>query len=136
MKKNYSNPSWWQPNYDSTWERVKSALQRDWDQTKHDLGGKVPDTRQDVDDTVKQAAGKQPIPPRGAPTYEKLEPAYRLGYGARRHYERKYPEWNQSLEQELERDWVSVAPEDQRDWPSYRDAVRRGWEYDERERKL
>jgi len=33
--------------------------------------------------TTRQASGKETIPPRGVPTYEELEPAYRYGLGAR-----------------------------------------------------
>ena len=42
---------------------VKDAMKRDWEQTKADLhlGGKELD--QDVDDTLKQVAGKDAIPP-------------------------------------------------------------------------
>ncbi len=51
--------------------KVKEALKRDWEQTKHDLGKKgAPDLNQDVGDTVKQATGGEPIPPRGVPTRE------------------------------------------------------------------
>jgi hypothetical protein len=75
----YKNPAWWTKEEDSAWERTKEAFKRDWDQTKHDLGGKQPDTNQNVTDTVKQAAGKEPIPPRGQPAYEQVEPAYRFG---------------------------------------------------------
>lgn len=48
---------------------VKKALERDLEQTKHDLSfGKAgKDLDQDVDDTVKQAAGKEPVPPRNVP---------------------------------------------------------------------
>ena len=54
-------------------ERVKSrlgeAMKRDLEQTKHDLSlGKAgQDLDQDVDETIKQAAGKEPIPPRNVP---------------------------------------------------------------------
>ena len=46
--------------------RVKEALKRDLEQTKHDLtlGKKGEDLDQGVGDTVKQAIGKEPIPPR------------------------------------------------------------------------
>ena len=38
---------------------AKEALERDWEQTKHDLPGmEGKDLDQDVDDTVKQAMGK------------------------------------------------------------------------------
>lgn len=46
--------------------KVRKAMERDAAQTKHDLtrGRKGRDLGQDVDDTVKQAAGKKGIPPR------------------------------------------------------------------------
>ena len=122
------NPKWWNPQHESRWERVKAAFQRDWDQTKHDFGGKQPDTDQDVDDTVKQAAGKQPIPPRGTPTYEETEDAYRFGYGARSQYGPEYSEWNNQLETQLEQDWRDTYND--REWKKSRSAIRRGWEYD------
>lgn len=40
---------------------VKDAVKNDWEQTKSDLPGvEGKDIDQDVDDTVKQAAGKDP----------------------------------------------------------------------------
>jgi hypothetical protein len=128
MKQSY-NPKWWNPEHESRWERVKAAFKRDWDQTRHDFGGKEPDTDQDVDDTLKQAAGKQPIPPRGQPTYEEIETAYRFGYGARGQYRSKYPTWNDQLETQLERDWRDTYAGVT--WLAYRDAVRYGWDFDE-----
>lgn len=49
--------------------QVKEALKRDWEQTKSDLTGhkKGQDLDQNVGDTVKQATGKEPLPPRGEP---------------------------------------------------------------------
>ena len=47
---------------------VKDALKRDWEQTKHDLPGmEGKDLDQDVDDTVKQATGKEEPPPEDVP---------------------------------------------------------------------
>ncbi len=45
--------------------RMLEALKRDVEQTKHDLTGgkKGEDLSQDVADTVKQATGRQPVPP-------------------------------------------------------------------------
>jgi hypothetical protein len=129
MRQN-KNPKWWTTEHDSGWERVKAAFRRDWDQTKHDFGGKQPDTDQDVDDTVKQAAGKQPIPPRGVPTFEENEAAYKFGYGARRYYSSRYPSWNNELETRLREDWRSTSDSD--DWELYEPSIRRGWEYDDR----
>lgn len=121
------NPKWWNQEHESSWNRVKAAFQRDWDQTKHDLGGHQPDTDQDVDDTVKQAAGKQPIPPRGQPTYEEAEDAYRFGYGARSQYGRQYSNWDARLESRLEQDWAATFND--REWARYRDSIQRGWAY-------
>jgi hypothetical protein len=123
------NPKWWNPECESRWERVKAAFKRDWDQTKHDFGGKQPDIDQDVDDTVKQAAGKQPIPPRGQPTYEQAEDAYRFGYGARNQYGKRFNTWNTELESQLESDWRETYGD--RNWKDYRERIRRGWDYDE-----
>lgn len=39
---------------------VKEALKNDWEQTKNDVGLDGQDLDQDVDDTVKQAAGSEP----------------------------------------------------------------------------
>ena len=129
--RNQRNPKWWNNEHTSAWDRVKAAFKRDWDQTKHDFGGHEPDTDQHVDDTVKQAAGKQPIPPRGQPTYEEVEDAYRFGFGARQHYGKKYATWDPQLQSQLETDWREIYSD--RDWAKYRDSIRRGWDYRERD---
>lgn len=63
------NPAWWQPEDQTAWDRVKAALQRDWEQTKADLssGRRGTDLNQELDDTVRQAFGRDPIPPDGIP---------------------------------------------------------------------
>jgi hypothetical protein len=125
------NPKWWTEQNESGWDRVKAAFKRDWDQTKHDFGGKQPDTDQNVGDTVKQASGKQPIPPRGQPTYEEVEDAYRFGYGARSQYGQRFNSWDSQLETQLQNDWRETYTD--RDWTRYRDSIRRGWDYDEKQ---
>jgi hypothetical protein len=51
-----------------TTDRAKDALDRDWEQTKSDLPGlEGRDLDQDVDDTVKQATGDEPIPGKRTP---------------------------------------------------------------------
>jgi hypothetical protein len=128
-KTSYKNPSWWTKDNDSSWDRVKAAFERDWDQTKHDMGGKQPDTNQNVKDTVKQASGKESIPPRGVANYEQAEPAYRFGYGARAYYGKRYPTWNSDLENELKRDWTTTNRD--LDWDDQAEYVRSGWDYQE-----
>lgn len=129
-KTTYKNPTWWNKDNDTGWEKVKAAFKRDWDQTKHDMGGKQPETNQNVSDTVKQASGKQPIPPRGQPVYEKAEPAYRFGYGARSYYGKKHRAWNPALESELKRDWAATQGDDN-DWDAQSEYIRKGWDYQE-----
>ena len=126
--KEHRNPKWWTKENDSGWDRVKAAFKRDCDQTKHDFGSNQPDTDQNVDDTVKQASGKQPIPPRGQPTYEEAEDAYRFGYGARGHYNQRYPDWDDRLEAQLKQDWTETYSD--REWARYRDSIRHGWDYE------
>ncbi len=124
------NPKWWNRRHESSWERVKAAFKRDWDQTKHDVGGDELDTDQNINDTVKQAAGKETIPPRGVPNYEQTEEAYRFGYGARYQYGQRFPKWDSSLEAQLAKDWQETYTG--MDWESYKAAVQKGWDYDEK----
>jgi hypothetical protein len=130
-KKMSKNPDWWTDENDSAWDRVKLAMKRDWDQTKHDFGGNKPDTNQKAGNTTRQASGKEVIPPRGQPAYEELEPAHRFGYGARSKYADEYPEWDDELESRLKKDWEEIAPERKQTWMQDRAAIRYGWDYDE-----
>jgi hypothetical protein len=123
--KEQRNPKWWNQQHQSAWERVKEAFKRDWDQTRHDFGGKEPDTDQHVGDTVKQAVGKQPISPRGQPTYNESEDAFRFGYGARTQYGKDYATWDDRLESQLRSDWQGTYTD--RQWDDYRESIRRGW---------
>ena len=53
---------------DGKTDRVGDALERDWEQTKSDMPGlDGEDLDQDVDDTVEQAAGQEPVPPDDQP---------------------------------------------------------------------
>jgi hypothetical protein len=122
------NPKWWNEQNESAWERVKAAFKRDWDQTMHDAGSHQPDTHPHVGDTMKQAVGKEAIPPRGMPTYEEIEDAYRFGFGARYQYDSQYPVWDMRLEAQLEQDWRETYGD--RHWGRYREFVRHAWDYD------
>lgn len=63
-----NRPSWYTAEHDQAWDRVKTAFRNDWEQTRHDFGSKTArDLNQDVDDTVKQAAGKEEPPPANVP---------------------------------------------------------------------
>ena len=99
--------------------KVKEALKRDWEQTKHDFNKESgQELGQDVGDTVKQMAGKQPI-------WNTAEPALRYGYGAGYNY--KDEEFS-LRENDLQKEWNEMYPGTQ--WP--RDSVLRGWEWSRR----
>ena len=125
----YAKPDWYTDDDDNAWEKVKAAFRRDWQQTKHDMGGDAPDLDQHVGDTIAQAAGTKPIPPGNAKTAhpddgvadvydEDDEPAYRYGYAASRHF---HDRWDEG---QLRSGWGDDA-----DFERRRRAIRRGWKY-------
>lgn len=57
------SPPWWTDRHSSSWERVKDAFQRDWEQTKSDFSAGGKDLKQSVVDTVRQSFGNEDIPP-------------------------------------------------------------------------
>ena len=124
------NPSWWTDQHSSAWQRTKEALRRDWEQTKADVSSGGHELNQDVGDTVKQAAGKQAIPPGNAPNsggttdWDENEPAIRFGYGASQYYTDK--QWTPELEGKMRSDWDSTGSGSS--WDRVKAAVRRGWE--------
>ena len=69
----------------SGWERIKKAFANDWEQTKNDFGVEgARDLDQDVDDTIKQAAGTDDA-------FENREQAFRFGFAAQRRYQTDHP---------------------------------------------
>lgn len=125
-----THPKWWDEGKTSSWERTKEAMKRDWEQTKHDFGGKAPDLDQDANDTVKQAAGKQRIPPDGVAndagdTWDRAEPAVRYGWGAAGHYQ-DHKKWDDGLEGKLSEEWNDLKTG--RTWDEIKTAVRSGWD--------
>ena len=127
-----ANPKWWNDEHESTWSRVKAAMKRDWEQTKADFSKtKGRELDQDVDDTVKQAAGKQPIPPLNQPNrdeddWNRVEEGYRYGVGARSQYGTQYNEWDDRVESKLREEWGDLKSG--RTWDEVKSAVRRGWD--------
>ena len=109
-------PKWYTDEHDSAWQRVKAAFGNDWEQTKHDFGSKTArDLKQDVDDTVKQAAGARD-------GFENHEPAFRFGYSAQRQDKTKYPTWDNDLETQLRNDYGT-------DFDRDRSYIRHAYEY-------
>lgn len=64
----HSQSHWHDGESMSTWECVKEAMRRDWEQTRHDLGlSGGHQLNQHVSDTLRQAAKAAPIPARDRP---------------------------------------------------------------------
>jgi hypothetical protein len=131
-----NKPNWWTEHHDSTWDRIKAALKRDWEQTKADLSSKGHELNQGIGDTVKQAAGKEDIPVGNLPnppgradkneTWEDVEPSYQYGVGARSQYGKDSSEWDDRVESRLSDEWGSLK--NNRKWDEVKGSVRRGWD--------
>lgn len=127
-------PSYWKDDkHGSAWDRTKEAFKRDWEQTKADFSkqhGK--ELNQDVDDTLKQAAGKDPIPGPNTPNaedrkWEEVEPAIAYGYGAHEEYGNTYNKWDDKLETRLASEWDKNKTG--KSFDDVKRNVRRGWEH-------
>ena len=123
------NPKWWNKQHESSWERVKAAFKRDWDQTKHDVGGHEPDTHQHIGDTMKQAAGKEGFRRVASQITRRLRMPIVSAMAPASNTASIFPNGTVSLEEQLARDWKDTYAGIQ--WESRKEAVRRGWEYDE-----
>jgi hypothetical protein len=111
-----NRPAWYTNEHDSSWERVKTAFRNDWEQTKHDFGSKTArDLDQDVDDTVKQAAGADD-------GFENREQAFRFGHAAQKQYRSQHSSWNDDLDSKLRNDYGS-------DYDRDRPYIRHAYEY-------
>ena len=123
-----TNPSWWNKQHDSAWDRVKAALKRDWEQTKADFSKHGHELNQGAGDTVKQAAGKEAIPPGSVPnmTWEQAEPSLRFGVGAHEQYGTEHKSWNERVETKLKDEWTSLK--DGRTWEDVKASVKRAWD--------
>ena len=126
-------PAWWNEHHASAWERIKEAMRRDWEQTKSDVHVKgARDLGQNVGDTVKQAAGKEPIPPAGArnahPSWDDVEAPAAYGYAARNQY-KEHTSWTNDLETKLKSEWEKARAQTGRGWDDVKTHVRRGFEY-------
>ena len=127
------DPNWWTDAHSSSWDRVKHAIRRDWEQTKGDLTDNGVDLNQGATDTVRQALGTQPIPrdnlPIPGPRHERdavwstIQAAVRFGYGARLHY--KDEVWDEKLTARLREEWQ--ASNQPNSWDEVKEGVRRGW---------
>ena len=140
MEKTNFQPKWWsEDKHGSAWNRVKEAMKRDWEQTKSDIhvGGR--DLDQDVNDTVKQAAGKDAIPPKyvanepgGTPknkaSWDDVEGPMRFGFGARQQYGSQHADWDEKLETTLKTEWEEAKSTTKRGWNDVKQHVHNGYD--------
>lgn len=98
---------WYTDKSMSAWDRVKAAFANDWEQTKSDFGSKkARDMDQDIDDTVKQAAGSKNA-------FENHEQAFRFGYAAKQHFGSEHPKWDKKVDTQLRKDYEGNYDRDQ-----------------------
>jgi hypothetical protein len=129
-------PSWWtEETHGSAWERVKEALRRDWEQTKKDLHLGGHELNQGLTDTLKQATGKQSIPPDDGPNppkvigdWDDIELPMGYGYNARQYYGTQHSDWDDELEGKLKTEWESAKATGHRGWNDVKQFVRHGYE--------
>jgi hypothetical protein len=129
-------PAWWNDAHASTWDRVKEAIRRDWQQTKHDVGMKGGhELNQSLADTTKQAAGKEPIPaidranpPKVIGDWNEVEIPIEYGYSARAHYQ-MHAAWTDELESKLRSEWTARKFGTARAWEDVREHVKFGFEH-------
>jgi hypothetical protein len=132
-------PKWWSTQHATQWETLKDALRRDWEQTKADLhlGGR--DLNQGLRDTLDQAAGAEPAPPRDVAnfdaatngrhlTWDYAEPPLRYGVGARDQFGALHMEWDTELESKLQADWEASRGAANGTWADVKLIVRHGYE--------
>lgn len=130
-------PKWYDEQHVTAWARIKEALRRDWEQTRADLG--LPgghNLNQGAEDTIKQAARTEPIPPDDRPNPPRIigrwdEAEYPLGYGftAHRAFGAEHPTWNEGIEQRLRSEWQSRERRAEDDWAEVRDLIKYGYDY-------
>lgn len=129
-------PSWWNETHTTGWERVKEAMHRDWEQTKRDMHVKgAHELNQGANDTVKQATGKEAIPPAGeanapkASEWNDVELPHQYGHAARAKYGEQHTAWSTELEKTLKGEWDAGRAETRKGWDDVKSYVRRGYEH-------
>jgi hypothetical protein len=131
-------PQWWNNEHDSAWDRTKAAIRRDWEQTKHDLGGGGKDLNQDASDTFAQARGTAPLPPTAVPNVPDEADIKRHAKEAEKEHKKAEKEAEKAVKEEL-KNWdrsedairygygAGVYVDRTRDWPAASADLRREW---------
>ncbi len=130
-------PKWYNEQNITAWARIKEALRRDWEQTKHDVG--LPgghQLNQGAEDTIKQAsrteaipADDKPVPPKVIGRWDEAEYPIGYGYAARLNFGNEYPTWNEGVEQKLRAEWEAANGRPEHGWYGVKGLVRYGYEY-------
>jgi hypothetical protein len=136
------HPTWHTAEHATSWGRAREAVRRDWQQTRRDLHVGGHELNQRASDTLKQAVGRQAIPPNGRTNparvigdlvgeWEWVEPPAEYGYSARLQFGLTYPEWCYELDRDLKREWESSAAgsTNQGLWDDVKSYVRYGYEF-------
>lgn len=136
MGKATIQPKWWTEKHVSQWDNLKDALKRDWEQTKKDLHMGGQELHQNVGDTLKQAAGAEPIPESNSMgtrhgtdlSWDDAEQPLMYGVGARHQYGAQHTAWNDRLETTLKNDWEGAEGGAKRKWDDVKSIVRHGYD--------
>jgi hypothetical protein len=142
MQHDHWHPTWYKPEHAISWDRVKEAVRRDWQQTKHDLHAGGHELNQKGTDTLKQAVGKEAIPSinRANPPkvigelvgeWEVVELPFEYGYSARHQFGSTHATWNDDLARDLQGEWEASARASKASgpWDQVKPYVRHGYEY-------
>lgn len=132
-------PTWWDDTHMSAWDRVREAMKRDWEQTKHDFGMKSGHyLHQSAEDTVKQVNGteripapEQPNPPTVWGDWNDIELPVGYGYSAqaRARASGAPSPWNSDVDAALRLEWETGPVRSERPWNEVQRFVRHGYEY-------
>lgn len=131
-----SRPQWWTDKHSSTWDRVKAALRRDWEQTKADFSsdsgavrvkaqGKIASEQQAAREKIAEAQRKASERVASVRDWNQVESAIQYGYGARLQYADS-PTWDDQLESRLRHEWTQLKNGDT--WEDVQPHVRHGWD--------
>lgn len=119
----------------SGWERVREALRRDWEQTRHDLHVGGHELNQGVKDTLRQIAGRQTLPPIDRPnpprilgSFAEAEGPMRFGWSAQHD---EVEDRFSLIEPQLRQQWEASPHGRSSRWDDVRELVRRGFEHRE-----
>jgi hypothetical protein len=132
------HPSWHKPEHAMQWDRVKEAVRRDWQQTKHDLHAGGHELNQRVGDTMKQATGAVDIPSINAANPPKIIGEWdaaavpvEYGYSARQQFGSTHAQWDDALDVSLRTEWESSpsTPKTSGKWDDVKPHVRHGYDY-------